>query len=142
MNGLVPPGFILGIGIDLVDIRRIEKTFAKYGDRFRDRLFTADEQAFCEKKPDRFAAYARHYAVKEACCKALGTGMRMGVAWRGMAIRREPGRKPYLEVTGGAKARLEAITPDGYRAELHVSITDEPPYASAFVTISAVPLSL
>ena len=135
-------GFIIGIGLDLVDIRRIDKTLTAYGRRFQKRLFTQEEIEFCNKKPDSAAAFSRHYAMKEACSKALGTGMRLGVAWRDMSMERVANKKPEVKLTGGALDRLKQLTPDGYEGIVHVSITDEPPYAAAIVTISAVPKSV
>lgn len=126
---------ILGTGIDLIDIRRIQDSLDRFGQRFINRVFCPGEIAFCTARPDPAAAFARHYAVKEAACKALGTGMRQGVAWRGIELRREPGRKPYLCFHGGALARLEALMPAGYVPVLHVSISDEPPYATSIVII-------
>ncbi len=130
---------ILGTGIDLIDIRRIVDTLERHGQRFKDRVFTAEEQAWCEKRADKAAAYARHYAVKEACSKALGTGMSKGVAWRQMYLSRAAGRRPRLVCVGNAEERLKLLTPAGYRALLYVSISDEPPYATATVSISAIP---
>jgi holo-[acyl-carrier protein] synthase len=130
---------ILGTGIDLIDIRRIADTLERHGARFKDRVFTQAEQDWCEKRSDKAAAYARHYAVKEACSKALGTGMAKGVAWRQMYLSREAGRRPRLICVGNAAERLRLLTPDGYQALLYVSITDEPPYAAATVSISAIP---
>jgi len=138
-NMVSTAGFVIGIGLDLVDIRRIDNTLNIFGARFQKRLFSAQEIEFCQKKPDSAAAFARHYAMKEACSKALGTGMRMGVAWRDMSMFREENKKPEIRLAGGALARLQAITPSGYEGKVHVSITDEPPYAAAIVTISAVP---
>lgn len=130
---------IIGTGIDLVDIRRIKETLDKHGQRFKDRLFCEGEQAFCERKPDQAAAYARHYAVKEAACKALGTGMTQGVAWRGIELYREKGRKPELRFHDGALERLNSLIPLGEKPKLHVSMSDDPPYATAMVIIEAVP---
>ncbi|MGB0844400.1 MAG: holo-ACP synthase [Alphaproteobacteria bacterium] len=140
-NMVSTAGFVIGIGLDLVDIRRIDNTLTVFGERFQKRLFSAQEIEFCNNKPDSAAAFARHYAMKEACSKALGTGMRLGVAWRDMSMFREKHKKPEIKLTGGALARLKAITPDGYEGKVHVSITDEPPYAAAIVTISAVPIN-
>ncbi len=130
---------ILGTGIDLIDIRRIQDSLDRFGSRFVQRVFCPNEIAFCQARPDPAAAFARHYAVKEAACKALGTGMRQGVAWRGIELFREPRRKPYLRLKGGALARLETLMPQGHDPVLHVSISDEPPYATAIVIIECRP---
>ena len=130
---------LLGTGIDLIDIRRIQETLDRHGQRFKDRVFTKEEQIWCEKRVDRAAAYARHYAVKEACSKALGTGMSQGVAWRQMYLDRAAGRRPRLVCVGNAAERLGMMTPKGFKALLYTSITDEPPYAAATVSISAIP---
>ena len=128
---------IIGTGIDLVDIRRIKATLDQYGQRFIERLFCPSEIEFCLTRPDQAAAFARHYAVKEAACKALGTGMRQGVAWRGIELYREKGRKPELVFHDGALIRLNSLLPKASKPRLHVSISDEPPYATAIVTIEA-----
>ncbi len=125
---------ILGLGSDLCDIRRIEKVLADHGERFIARIFTDIERAKSEK---RAASYAKRFAAKEACAKALGTGLHHGVFWRDMGVVNLPGGKPTMALTGGALARLEAITPPGYRAQIDLSITDEFPLAQAIVIISA-----
>ncbi len=130
---------IIGIGSDLVDIRRIEKSLGRFGQRFLDRCFTPVEQAKSERRAQRAASYARRFAAKEACSKALGTGLRMGVAWKEMGVENLPGGKPTMVLTGGALGRLEALTPPGMRAVLHVTITDDYPLAQAFVVIEALP---
>jgi len=130
---------IVGTGIDLVDIRRIQSTLETYGQRFIDRLFCPSEVEFCLRRPDQAAAFARHYAVKEAACKALGTGMTQGVAWRGIELYREKGRKPELVFHQGALKRLNTLLPAQTKPRLHVSISDEPPYATAIVIIEALP---
>jgi holo-[acyl-carrier protein] synthase len=130
---------ILGLGSDLIDIRRIEKTIERYGDRFLDRIFTETERRRCDRRADRAASYARRYAAKEAAAKALGTGFRRGVFWRDLGVVNLPGGQPTILLTGGALKRLEAITPPGMAAQLNLTITDEPPMAQAVVIITAVP---
>ncbi len=129
---------ILGIGSDLSDIRRIEKSLARFGERFVQRVFTEVERNRSERKADRAASYAKRFAAKEACAKALGTGMRRGVYWRDMGVVNLRGGQPTLALTNGALARLEALTPPGHRAVIHLSLTDDHPYAQAFVVIEAV----
>ena len=129
---------ILGIGSDLADIRRIEATLERFGARFVERVFTEIEQARSERRRERAASYARRWAAKEACAKALGTGLRMGVAWREMGVVNLPSGQPTMALTGGAAERLAAMTPAGMTARLHVTITDDPPYAQAFVVIEAL----
>jgi holo-[acyl-carrier protein] synthase len=131
---------VLGIGSDLIDITRIEKTLARYGDRFIDRVFTPVERAKSERRAKRAASYAKRYAAKEACSKALGTGFRSGVFWRDIGVVNLPSGQPTLALTGGAKARLDAMTPPGMVAQIHLTITDEPPLAQAMVLIVAVPV--
>ena len=130
---------ILGIGSDLIDIRRIEKSLARYGERFVQRIFTDVEQAKSESRAARAASYAKRFAAKEACAKALGTGMAHGVFWRDMGVVNRPGGKPTMALTGGAARRLEAILPAGLEAAIHLTITDDFPLAQAFVIIEAVP---
>jgi holo-[acyl-carrier protein] synthase len=130
---------ILGIGSDLIDIRRIEKVLARHGERFVGRVFTGAEQAKAERRRQRVATYAKRFAAKEACAKALGTGMRRGVFWRDMGVINLPGGRPTLQLTGGALQRLQAITPAGHIARIDLTITDEWPLAQAFVVISAEP---
>ncbi|PJA61004.1 MAG: holo-ACP synthase [Rhodobacterales bacterium CG_4_9_14_3_um_filter_71_31] len=129
---------ILGIGADLADIRRIEATMARFGARFIDRVFTDVEQIKSDRRRDRAASYARRWAAKEACAKALGTGLRMGVAWREMGVVNLDSGQPTMALTGGAAERLAAMTPDGRAARIHVTLTDDPPYAQAFVVIEAL----
>jgi holo-[acyl-carrier protein] synthase len=130
---------IIGIGADLTDIRRIEKTLGRFGARFTDRIFTPIEQARSERKPDRAASYAKRFAAKEACAKALGTGVpRRGVHWRDMGVVNLPSGKPTVALTGGAAERLKALLPPGFEAVIHLSLTDDHPYAQAFVVIEAV----
>jgi holo-[acyl-carrier protein] synthase len=128
---------ILGIGSDITDVRRIAKVIERHGDRFLDRVFTAAERAKAEKRRNRVETYAKRFAAKEACAKALGTGLRAGVWWRDMGVINLPSGRPTLELTGGAKRRLEAITPAGYEARIDLTITDEGPTAQALVIISA-----
>ena len=130
---------ILGLGSDLCDIRRIEQTLEKYGDRFINRVYTDIERAKSERRAARAASYAKRFAAKEACAKALGTGLNRGVYWRDMGVVNLPGGKPTLALTGGALARLNAITPPGHRAQIDLSITDDYPLAQAIVIISAIP---
>ena len=130
---------ILGIGNDIIDIRRIEQTIARHGDRFINRLFTDVEQAKARKRANTVATYAKRFAAKEACAKALGTGLRKGVFWRDMGVINLPGGRPTMHLTGGALARLKAITPAGYEARIDLSLTDEGPLAQAIVIISAIP---
>ncbi|MCM0019540.1 MAG: holo-ACP synthase [Tagaea sp.] len=130
---------ILGLGSDLVDIRRVEKTLARFGARFTQRIFTEGERAKSERRAQRAASYARRFAAKEACSKALGTGFRQAVYWRDMEVVNLPGGKPTMKLTGGAAARLAKLVPPGMRAQIDVSLTDDPPMASAIVIISAVP---
>ncbi len=130
---------ILGLGSDLVDIRRVEKTLARFGTRFTHRLYTEGERAKSERRANRAASYARRFAAKEACSKALGTGFRHSVYWRDMEVVNLPGGKPTMRLTGGALARLEKMLPPGMRAQIDVSLTDDPPIAQAIVIITAVP---
>ena len=130
---------ILGIGSDLVDITRIEKALERFGSRFIKRVFTDVEQGKSEGRANRAASYARRFAAKEACAKALGTGFRDGVFWRDMGVMNRPGGQPTLILTGGAKARLESMTPPGMVARIDLSMTDDPPIAQAIVIISAIP---
>jgi holo-[acyl-carrier protein] synthase len=129
---------ILGIGSDITDVRRIAKVIERHGDRFIDRVFTATERQRAEKRRNRIETYAKRFAAKEACAKALGTGLRAGVWWRDMGVVNLPSGRPTMELTGGAKRRLQAITPAGYEARIDLTITDEGPTAQALVIISAV----
>jgi holo-[acyl-carrier protein] synthase len=131
---------ILGIGSDLCDIRRIERSLERFGERFTGRIFTAGEQLKSDRRAARAPSYARRFAAKEACSKALGTGMRQGVFWRDMEVVNLPGGRPTMRLTGGAFERLQAMTPQGYEAIVHVSLTDDPPLAQAFVVIEARPI--
>jgi holo-[acyl-carrier protein] synthase len=128
---------ILGVGSDLIDIRRIEQTLARFGDRFIDRVFTAEERRKAERRANSAATYAKRYAAKEACAKALGTGFRGGVFWRDLGVVNLPSGRPTLVLTGGALKRLEAMTPPGIRARIDLTLTDEHPIAQALVIISA-----
>jgi len=130
---------IIGIGSDLSDIRRIETSLERFGERFTNRCFTDVERARSERKADRAASYAKRFAAKEACAKALGTGLRRGVFWRDMGVVNMRSGQPTMALTGGAAARLAEITPAGMKAMVHLSLTDDHPYAQAFVIIEAVP---
>ncbi|MER2534636.1 MAG: holo-ACP synthase [Rhizobiaceae bacterium] len=129
---------ILGIGSDLIDIRRVEKTLERHGERFVARIFTEVERARSERRRQRAASYAKRFAAKEACAKALGTGMARGVFWRDMGVVNLPGGKPTMHLTGGAAERLERMVPRGHRAVIHLTITDDFPLAQAFVVIEAL----
>ncbi len=129
---------ILGLGNDLCDIRRIEETLEKFGQRFVGRCFTEAEQKRSDGKANRAASYAKRFAAKEACAKALGTGIRRGVFWRDMGVTNLPSGRPTLRLTGGAAERLAAIVPAGYAAQIHLTLTDEYPLAAAHVIIEAV----
>jgi holo-[acyl-carrier protein] synthase len=129
---------IIGLGNDMVDIRRIEKTLESYGDRFIDRIFTPIERAKSERRANRAASYAKRFAAKEACSKALGTGFHAGVFWRDMGVVNDSLGKPTMHLTGGAADRLAQITPPGKKAVIHVTITDDHPYAQAIVIIEAI----
>jgi holo-[acyl-carrier protein] synthase len=130
---------ILGLGSDLVDIRRIEKVLTRHGDRFIQRVFTPVEREKAERRATRIDTYAKRFAAKEACAKALGTGFRKGVFFRDLGVVNLPGGRPTMALTGGALARLQAITPQGFTARIDVSLTDEYPLAQAIVIISGVP---
>ncbi|MBX9823070.1 holo-ACP synthase [Afipia birgiae] len=134
---------IIGIGSDIIDITRIEKVIGRHGDRFIDRIFTEAERAKAERRSKMpkliWATYAKRFAAKEACSKALGTGIRRGVWWRDMGVVNMPGGRPTMKLTGGALARLESLTPPGHEARIDLTITDDWPLAQAFVIISAVP---
>ena len=129
---------IIGIGSDLTDIRRIEKTLERFGNRFRARIFTDVETERSERKPGTAASYAKRFAAKEACAKALGTGMRRGVFWKDIGVINARSGAPTMILTGGAALRLAALVPTGRRGVVHVSLTDDYPYAQAFVIIEAV----
>ncbi len=135
---------ILGTGSDIIDIRRLEKTLARFGERFENRIFTVREQAKARRRAEggqrnnHVSTYAKRFAAKEACSKALGTGFHFGVFWRDMEVVNMPSGKPTMQLTGGAKRVLDHITPEGYRAQIDLTLTDEYPTAQAFVIISAV----
>jgi holo-[acyl-carrier protein] synthase len=132
---------IIGVGSDLVDVRRIERTIERHGERFLARIFTATERAKADRRTRRAETYAKRFAAKEACAKALGTGLRAGVFWRDMGVVNLPSGRPTMTLTGGALARLNAITPVGFKARIDVTVTDEGPIAQAVVVISAIPLA-
>lgn len=130
---------ILGIGTDLANIDRIAGTLERFGDRFRNRVFTPVEQAKAERRRDVVGTYAKRWAAKEACSKALGTGLRMGIAWRDMQVSNVTSGQPVMAVTGWAAQRLAEMTPPGHEAVIHVTLTDDHPWAQAFVVIEALP---
>ena len=130
---------IIGIGNDLIDIRRIERTLERFGDRFLTRLFSSTEQKISERRKNRVESYAKRFAAKEACSKALGTGFRKGVFGRDICVVNLPGGKPSIILRGGAKQRLVDITPKGYKPNIDLTLTDEHPFAEAFVIISTIP---
>lgn len=132
---------ILGIGSDLANIERIQATLDRFGDRFRNRVFTEAEQAVAEHRRETAATYAKRWAAKEACSKALGTGLRMGIAWRDMAVSNLRTGQPVMAVTGWAAERLATMTPAGHEAVIHVTLTDDHPWAQAFVVIEARPIA-
>lgn len=128
---------IIGIGNDIIDIRRIEKTIEKYGERFLNRVFTDLERERSERRHLKAASYAKRFAAKEACAKALGTGIASGVAWKDMGVINSPSGAPSMELTGGAKAQLLKLIPESHDPVIHLTITDDGPMAQAFVIISA-----
>ena len=130
---------IIGIGSDIIDVRRIERAIERHGERFLGRIFTATERAKAERRAKRAETYAKRFAAKEACAKALGTGFRAGVFWRDMGVVNLPSGQPTMRLTGGALARLLAITPAGHEARIDITLTDDGPTAQAMVIISAVP---
>jgi holo-[acyl-carrier protein] synthase len=130
---------IIGIGSDLSDIRRIEKSLERFGERFTNRLFTQIERTRSERKVDRASSYAKRFAAKEACAKALGTGMRRGVFWKDMGVVNMRSGQPTMALTGGAAERLSMLIPAGMKPTIHLSLTDDHPYAQAFVIIEAIP---
>ncbi|MEZ2129099.1 MULTISPECIES: holo-ACP synthase [unclassified Sinorhizobium] len=129
---------IIGIGSDLIDIRRVEKSIERFGERFTHRCFTEIERAKSDRRKNRAASYAKRFAAKEACSKALGTGLAQGVFWKDMGVVNLPSGKPTMHLTGGAAVRLRAILPQGYKAAIHLTITDDYPLAQAFVIIEAL----
>ncbi|MBI2719958.1 MAG: holo-ACP synthase [Rhizobiales bacterium] len=132
---------IIGLGNDIIDIRRIEHTLETFGTRFIARIFTEVETAKSERRAERAASYAKRFAAKEACSKALGTGFRRGVFWKDMGVVNEPSGRPTMVLTGGAAAQLARMTPPGHRARIHLTITDDYPWAQAIVMIEALPLA-
>jgi holo-[acyl-carrier protein] synthase len=132
---------ILGLGSDITDVRRVAKVIERHGDRFLARVFTETERARAEQRKNRIETYAKRFAAKEACAKALGTGIRQGVWWRDMGVVNLPSGKPTVKLTGGALRRLKALTPEGCEAHIDLTISDEGPMAVAFVIISAVPIA-
>lgn len=131
---------ILGIGTDLANIDRIEATLTRFGDRFRNRVFTETEQRKAERRHDVAGTYAKRWAAKEACSKALGTGLRMGISWKDMAVTNLRTGQPQMHLTGWAAERLAKMTPAGHRSVIHVTLTDDHPWAQAFVVIEAIPV--
>ncbi|SFK95242.1 holo-ACP synthase [Shimia haliotis] len=132
---------ILGVGTDLANIDRIAGTLERFGDRFRNRVFTEIEQAKAERRLDTVGTYAKRWAAKEACSKALGTGLRMGISWKDMAVSNLRTGQPIMHVTGWAAQRLQEMTPEGHEAIIHVTLTDDHPWAQAFVVIEARPIA-
>lgn len=132
---------ILGLGSDITDVRRVAKVIERHGERFLERVFTATERARADRRKNRVETYAKRFAAKEACAKALGTGIRSGVWWRDMGVVNLPSGRPTMQLTGGALARLHKLTPPGCEARIDLTISDEGPMAVAFVVISAVPLA-
>ncbi|KXG86436.1 holo-ACP synthase [Agrobacterium bohemicum] len=132
---------IIGMGSDLIDIRRIETSLSRFGDRFTQRCFTDIEQAKSDGRKNRAASYAKRFAAKEACSKALGTGLAQGVFWKDMGVVNLPSGKPTMRLTNGAATHLSKLLPDGHEAVIHLTITDEFPYAQAFVIIEALPVT-
>jgi len=129
---------IIGIGNDIIDIRRVEKTLARFGERFVSRVFTDVERMKSDRRAQRAASYAKRFAAKEACAKALGTGLRHGVYWRDMGVVNLASGRPTLKLTGGAAAHLERLVPEGYTARIDLTITDDYPLAEAVVIISCI----
>ncbi len=132
---------ILGIGTDLANIERIQGTLDRFGTRFKNRVFTEREQLKAERRKDIAGTYAKRWAAKEACSKALGTGLAMGIAWKDMHVSNLQTGQPVMEVTGWAKERLDKMTPADHTATIHVTLTDDHPWAQAFVVIEALPIS-
>lgn len=132
---------IIGLGSDLIDIRRVEASIERFGDRFTHRCFTDIEREKSDRRKNRAASYAKRFAAKEACSKALGTGLAQGVFWKDMGVINLPSGKPTMRLTNGAGERLQSMLPAGHEAMIHLTITDDFPYAQAFVIIEALPLS-
>ncbi|MAR19374.1 holo-ACP synthase [Paracoccaceae bacterium] len=130
---------IIGIGTDLANIDRIEATLKRFGDRFRNRVFTELEKSKAKSRPDEASTLAKRWAAKEACSKALGTGLRMGISWRDMGVINLNTGQPVMKLTGWAEKRLNSLTPKGHKAFVHVSLTDDHPWAQAFVLIESIP---
>ena len=130
---------IIGLGSDLIRITRVEDTLARFGDRFTNRVFTEVEREKSDKRVQRAASYAKRFAAKEACSKALGTGLSNGVYWRDMGVVNAPSGKPTMMLTGGAQKRLQSMMPEGHTPAIHLTITDDHPWAQAFVIIEALP---
>lgn len=130
---------IIGLGSDLIDIRRVDKSIERFGERFLSRIFTAVEREKSDKRSQRAASYAKRFAAKEACSKALGTGLRRGVFWRDMGVVNLLSGQPTMKLTGGAAKRLQSLLPENHAAQIHLTITDDFPLAQAFVLISAIP---
>jgi holo-[acyl-carrier protein] synthase len=133
---------ILGIGTDLANIERIQGTIDRFGDRFKNRVFTDEEKRKSESRKDVAGTYAKRWAAKEACSKALGTGLAMGIAWKDMSVSNLRTGQPVMHLTGWAKDRLSAMTPAGHEAIVHVTLTDDHPWAQAFVVIEVRPVSV
>ncbi|MDR6104711.1 holo-[acyl-carrier protein] synthase [Agrobacterium larrymoorei] len=133
---------IIGLGSDLIDIRRVESSIERFGDRFTHRCFTDIEREKSDRRKNRAASYAKRFAAKEACSKALGTGLAQGVFWKDMGVINLPSGKPTMRLTNGAEERLKAMLPAGHEAVIHLTITDDFPYAQAFVIIEALPVSV
>ena len=133
---------VLGLGNDIIDIRRIERSLERFGDRFVNRVFTDIEQQKSDRRANRAASYAKRFAAKEACSKALGTGIRRGVHWRTMGVVNLPSGQPTMDLTDGAKKRLEELTPTGMLAQISLTITDDFPLAQAIVLITAAPVDV
>ncbi|KQW83830.1 holo-ACP synthase [Brevundimonas sp. Root1279] len=132
---------IIGVGTDLSDIRRIQNSLDRFGDRFKERCFTELERRRSDRKPQPAWSYAKRFAAKEACAKALGTGMRADVYWRDMGVANLPSGQPTMVLTGHAAEHLARLTPSGYEPKIHLTLSDEHPYALAFVVIEALPIS-
>ncbi|MEK6205159.1 MAG: holo-ACP synthase [Amylibacter sp.] len=132
---------IIGIGADLANIERIQGTLDRFGERFKNRVFTQTEKAKSERRKDLAGSYAKRWAAKEACSKALGTGLRMGIAWKDMSVRNIHTGQPTMELSGWAAERLKKLTPNGYEAFVHVTLTDDHPWAQAFVVIESRPIA-
>lgn len=133
---------VIGLGNDMIRIPRVQRSLDRFGDRFTHRIFTETERAKSDRRRARAASYAKRFAAKEACSKALGTGLRQGVFWRDMEVVNLPSGKPTMRLHGGAALRLDKITPEGFHAQISLTITDDDPWAQAFVQISAIPLDL